>query len=377
MGAPASSSPFLCVVAEHAVSVSETFIQDHIDKLPCRTIFLNGRCPMLGSRPAPPVVGRLFSSRLWRPSDQAVTGAYARAFRRLRVDVVLAEYGPAGVMVLDACRTLGIPLVVHFHGYDASLREVVQRHAAGYRAVFEGAAAIVAVSRAMEATLIALGAPASKVHCNPYGIDCARFAGGNPAAAPPVLLAVGRLVEKKGPLLTLRAFAAVHRRRPEARLRMIGDGPLWRECASLVSELGLEKAVTMLGAQPHAVVSEEMRRARGFVQHSLEASSGDSEGTPVAVLEAGATGLPVVSTRHGGIPDVVIEGETGFLVAEGDVEGMAAALERLVTDPALASRLGAAARLRVSTHFSTRERLACLWSIVESCARSRPAAGAR
>lgn len=374
-GHAAARSPMLCIVAEHPVSVSETFIQDHIDMLPCRTVFLHGRRPMLGHRPAPPFVGRLVSSRLWRRSDRAVTRAYTQAFRRVRADVVLAEYGPAGVMILDACRTLGLPLVVHFHGYDASIREVMQRHAAGYRAVFEDAAAIIAVSRAMEAKLVAFGAPPSKVHYNPYGVDCARFVGGDPAAAPPVLLAVGRLVEKKGPLLTLRAFAAVHRKHPEARLRLIGDGPLRRECTSLVRALGLEKAVTILGTQPHAVVSEELRQARGFVQHSVEASSGDREGTPVAVLEAGATGLPVVSTRHGGIPDVVIDGDTGFLVAEGDVAAMAAAMERLVADPVLASRLGDAARRRVCTHFSTTDQLAALWAIIDSCVGFSPSPG--
>jgi colanic acid/amylovoran biosynthesis glycosyltransferase len=363
------SRPSLCIVAEHPVSVSETFIQDHIDSLSAETVFLHGRCPMIGPRPAPPLVGRLFSSRFLPRPDWTATRAYEHAFRRIRPDVVLAEYGPAGVMVLDACRTLGIPLVVHFHGYDASLREVVERYADGYRTMFETADAIVAVSRSMEARLVALGASPTKVRYNPYGVDCDRFRGGDPAAAPPVLVAVGRLVEKKGPLLTIRAFAAVHRTYTDARLRVIGEGPLRHECVRLVRELGLQHAVTLLGAQPHAVVAQEMRRARAFVQHSLEASTGDSEGTPVAVLEAGATGLPVVSTRHGGIPDIVIDGDTGLLVAEGDVEGMATAMARLVTDPARASRLGAAARRHVSTHHARGERLATLWSILASCVR--------
>jgi glycosyltransferase involved in cell wall biosynthesis len=362
----------LCIVAEKPPGVSETFIQDHIDKLPGRVVFLHGWRPMLGSQPVLPFVRRLLYSvgrRLLRHHpDRAITGAYAYAFRKHGAAVVLAEYGPSGVMVLEACRVAGIPLVVHFHGYDASRRDVLEEYAAGYRAVFENAAAVIAVSRAMQSRLISLGARASKVHYNPYGIDCTRFTGGDPAAAPPVFLGVGRLVEKKGPLLTLRAFEAVRRKHPEARLRLIGDGPLWRECQSLVQKLGLNDAVAMLGAQPHAVVSEEMRRARCFVQHSLEAPSGDCEGTPVAILEAGATGLPVVSTRHGGIPDVVIEGETGLLVAEGDAMGMARAMARVVTDPALASRLGLAAQLRVSTHFSTERRLATLRSIIESCA---------
>ena len=90
------------------------------------------------------------------------------------------------------------------------------------------------------------------------------------------------------------------------------DGPLMSECRRLAQVLGIEQSVTFLGAQAPAVVREEMRSVRCFVQHSVEAASGDCEGTPVAIIEAGATGLPVVATRHGGIPDVVIEGRVAL-----------------------------------------------------------------
>jgi glycosyltransferase involved in cell wall biosynthesis len=102
----------------------------------------------------------------------------------------------------------------------------------------------------MEKRLVSLGAPAAKVHYNPCGVDCSTFTPSDPAAAPPVFLAVGRLVEKKGPLLTLQAFALVRRVHPEALLRMIGDGPLLGECQTLIRRLGLGEAVTMLGQQP-------------------------------------------------------------------------------------------------------------------------------
>jgi glycosyltransferase involved in cell wall biosynthesis len=112
-----------------------------------------------------------------------------------------------------------------------------------------------------------------------------------------------------------------------------------------------------------------MRAGRCFVQHSIEAASGDSEGTPVAVLEAGATGLPVVSTRHGGIPEVVIDGRTGLLVDEGDWQGMARAMATLAANPRLAAQLGAEARQHVEEHFSIDRSIARLWRIVESCAK--------
>src|SRR5438132_3366189 len=114
-----------------------------------------------------------------------------------------------------------------------------------------------------------------------------------------------------------------------------------------------------------------MRRARCFVQHSIVAPSGDSEGTPVSILEAGATGLPVVSTRHAGIPDVVIEGETGFLVDEGDVHGMAEYMLRMIKEPELAGRMGAVAQKHIQENFSRARSLNRLWSIIESCIEAK------
>ncbi len=361
----------ICVVALTQITVSETFIQDHVTRLPGRVSFLHGWRPTIGSRPALPLLRRLFYAcerrLLGYPPSRAIDRAYAYAFRKQRAALVLAEYGPTGVMVLGACQALGIPLVVHFHGYDASVRDVLEEHAEAYRSLFERASALVAVSHAMERKLISLGAPASKIHYIPYGIDCSKFTGGDPAGAPPLFLAVGRLVDKKGPLHTIRAFGIVHRQHPEALLRIIGTGPLWNECQNVIRELRLGDAVTMLGAQPHATVCSEMRRARCFVQHSLEAPNGDCEGTPVAVMEACATGLPVVSTTHGGIPDVIVNRETGLLVSEGDWEGMGRAMASMVADPVLAGRLGAAGRARVTERFAVESSIARLASVLESC----------
>jgi len=302
--------------------------------------------------------------------QKETTAGYVAAFRRSRPDAVLAEYGTTGVSTMDACRHLHIPLIVHFHGYDASVRAVLEEHAETYPALFQEAAAIIAVSRAMERKLIVLGAPPEKVHYNPYGINCDDFSGAYPSSAPPVFLSVGRFIEKKAPQLTLKAFASVHRSVPEARLRMIGDGPLLDECRELAGDLKIEAAVTFLGAQPHTVVREEMRIARCFVQHSVEAANGDCEGTPLGILEAGASGLPVVSTRHAGIPDVVVEGETGFLVDEGDVDGMAENMLTVAQDPELAGRLGRAARRHIENHFSEERSFERLVEIMKSCLNS-------
>ena len=363
----------VCVVTTYLPTVSETFIRGHIDRLPTKTILVHSWPPSIGDEPVlslPTRVAYKIRKRIARNGTMnETTAAYVKAFQRWRADVVLAEYGTTGVLVMEACRKLTIPLIVHFHGYDASVREVIAEHAISYRQMFDQAMAIIAVSRAMERKLITLGAPPEKVHYNPYGINCREFGGANPENAPPVFLAVGRFVEKKAPQITLKAFADTHRVLPTARLRMVGDGPLLDECRELAKSLQIEQAVAFLGAQAHEVVREEMRGARCFVQHSMEASNGDCEGTPLGILEAGASGLPVVSTRHAGIADVVIENETGLLVDERDVKGMTENMVRLARDPEFAGRLGRAARQRIANCFSEKRSFGRLLEIINSSQR--------
>jgi len=361
----------LCVVTPYLPSPTETFIRGHIEDLPARVVLVHGWRPSIGDQPI--LSGpRLAVYKLWRTLtsaglDSETTAAYLQAFRRHNVEAVLAEYGEMGVLAGEACRLAGVPLIVHFHGYDASVHSVLEQHAKTYPEMFKQAAAVIAVSRSMQKKLITLGAPPDKVHYNPCGVDCEEFGGGDPASASPTFIAIGRFTEKKGPHITLSAFAQVYQIRPEARLRMIGDGPLLDDCKNLAEQLGVSDAVTFLGGQPPDVVRQELRSSRGFVQHSVESSTGDCEGTPVSILEAGATGLPSVSTRHAGIPDVVIEGETGFLVDERDLDGMAQHILRLVDEPALAKRMGLAARAQIEKHFSKEQRLGNLWRIIESC----------
>jgi len=243
---------------------------------------------------------------------------------------------------------------------------MLERYGAQYEKLFDQAVALIANSKPMQSALLALGAPAERTHYLPNGVDPNRFRVGAPDQAPPTFLAVGRFVEKKAPQLTIAAFASVWRRHPEARLRMIGDGSLLGPCQDLARGLGVDEAVVFLGTQPHDVVAEEMRRVRAFVQHSLVASDGNSETMPNSILEASASGLPVVATRHAGIPEAVADGHTGFLVDERDVESMARHMERLVMDPTLAANVGRAGRRRMEEQFSIDSRIARYWEIIRT-----------
>ena len=352
-------------------SPSETFLEAQASRLPAEVsvVYLN--------RPRRSFTGRSPISRAWRLAFKMFMGrlwsrktaeSIERELKENRPDVVLAQYGPIGVEVVGLCKKLRVPMVVHFHGYDASTTAVLRRHAKSYRKMFADASRVIAVSEAMRRRLQTLGAADRRIRYNPCGIDCELFSAASPATASPNFLAVGRFTHKKAPQVTIRAFAKAARDRPDATLRMIGEGPLLAECKALADSLNIADRVVFLGAQPHHVVQAEMRKARCFVQHSVVAPNGDSEGTPVAILEAGASGLPIVSTRHAGIPDVVEENETGFLVDEYDVEGMAEHMRRFGEDPELAGRIGNAARQHVAENFSMEKHIARLYSILEEAA---------
>jgi colanic acid/amylovoran biosynthesis glycosyltransferase len=375
----------IALVQDRPNAVSETFIRAHAERLP-------GVVAVFHSQKGLPAVdgravvtpgwwaragGRLTARLRRRDSPGAPDRAWEIAIAGVAANVTLAEYGTTGTLVDGACQRVNAPLVVHFHGFDASITEIIERKAAEYRRMFGRAAAVIAVSRAMERQLLRLGCPREKLIYNPCGVDCARFAGADPASANPHFVAVGRMVEKKAPHLTLASFARVVAECPTARLRLIGDGVLLGVCRDLAAALGIDHAVTFLGAQPHEIVAQEMRQARALVQHSVTASNGDSEGTPVAVLEAGAMGLPVVSTRHAGIPDVVADGITGFLVDERDVQEMARHMLTLVRNPVLSSQTGRNAAAHVRRYFTVEQSIGRLARILRAAAHRQDMAAVR
>jgi len=356
--------------------VSETFLRAHVDRLSEQRVVLAGRHPDYrladGTLAIPPPAMDLLS-RAGRKVRRKFFGeskedAVAEWISRQGMDVLLAEFGHIGAAIAPSCESAGVPLVVHFHGLDASNHKILEKFAEPYQRMFQSAAAIVAVSRAMKAKLISLGAPEEKIALNYYGVDFDRFNATDPAANPPTLVGVGRFVEKKAPHLTILAFAKIADQFPEARLILAGDGALYGPCQAMIDAVGLKDRIEFPGSVSHDQVASLMAGARAFVQHSIVASDGDSEGTPVAILEAGAAGLPVIATRHAGIPDVVIENETGLLVDEFDVETMAEHMGTLLRDPGEASRLGARARSYIQSNHTMDKSLSGLREILTSAA---------
>jgi glycosyltransferase involved in cell wall biosynthesis len=195
-----------------------------------------------------------------------------------------------------------------------------------------------------------LGCASHRIHVIPYGIDLTYFTPQprNPAARPTVeLLAVGRLVDKKAPYLTLIAFARAFAGNPALRLTYAGDGPLLEVVQRLTAVHGLEHVVRFLGPQPPEVIRTLLQETDVFVQHSVNTHAGDSEGLPLSILEAQAMSVPVLSTHHAGIPETITDGENGYLVRQNDTDTMAERILTLAADPGLRQRMGLAGRQNV------------------------------
>ncbi len=295
--------------------------------------------------------------------------------RIYRPNVLIAEFGFHAIRMMNAATWSGIPLVVQFHGSDAfANRRTTPDLLERYRRLFKLASRVIVKSEPMRDQLLRFGASPGQLVISPCGADSSLFYGGCPGDASPLFIAVGRFVPKKAPLLTIRAFAESCSLLPkdlarELRLVMVGDGPLLSASRSLVCELNLESQITFLGLCSPAEVAELMRTGRAFVQHSMVAPDGDSEGSPVSIVEAQLSGLPVISTRHAGIPEVVVDGETGYLVREGDVSGMAALIARLAEDADLAAKLGRSGCIRARSSFTTRHHIDQVASVVHDASR--------
>jgi glycosyltransferase involved in cell wall biosynthesis len=304
----------------------------------------------------------------WVPGPESDDTAIVAGFlEEQQFDVVLAEYGTTAAGITSACERAGIPLVTHFHGFDASRRSILESYEKAYMEMFAYASRIVAVSHDMRQRLLKLGCPPEKLIISPCGPDNA-FLHLPTALNSNQVVAVGRLVEKKSPNLLILAFHKVLARHPDLCLTIVGDGPLRLTCEELIETLGLEDNIRLVGA----ATSEEIRRYMSdsflFAQHSIVASDGDSEGTPVAIMEASAAGLPVVATRHGGITDVIVEGQTGLLVDEHDVDGMSDSIGVLASNRTLAREMGLRGRARIAASFTLERHIADLAAVLRDAA---------
>lgn len=360
----------LAIISPARNVYSETFIQAHKEMvndevfyyygghlpryLEAKYSFISGRSRLINALKAK-VLGKF---------ESGLEYALYHSFKKEKIDVVLAEYGPTGEAVLSVCKASKLPLIVHFHGYDASRFKTISDHAE-YKNIFEYAHKVIVVSQVMSEKLIKLGCSKDKIVLNPCGPN-QQFFKLRPSCQSHTFIGIGRFVDKKAPYYTILAMSEVLKSHPDARLILAGEGPLKNMCQNLVSYLGLEKVISFPGIISSDEYRVYLKDSLAFVQHSVTAEDGDMEGTPVAILEASAAGLPVVSTRHAGIPDVIQDGVTGFLVNEHDVMGMTNAMLKCLENPLMAKRMGELGKENIRTYFSMERHIGIIDELVNS-----------
>jgi glycosyltransferase involved in cell wall biosynthesis len=276
--------------------------------------------------------------------------AFIKSIKKHKIQVVLAQYGTTAHRIVKICSYLEVPLVTHFHGFDASVKEVVKR-CNNYKKVFAYSSKVIAVSRTMERMLIDIGCPKEKIVYNPCAPQT-EFMEIIPEFLKKQFISIGRFTNKKAPYYTIFAFKKVLEKYPDAHLFMAGDGELLNTCKNIIKLYNMQSQVTFLGVITSVKFRSLLKESLAFVQHSVTAVNGDMEGTPVAILEASIAGLPVISTFHAGIPDVVVHGKTGLLCEEHDVETMSKHMLQVLDDVSFAKQLGQAGKKYIKQNFS-------------------------
>lgn len=364
----------IALLSPNQNAYSETFIQAHKNRLNGKVYFYYS-----GILPTKLEGGNLINSRRLRILD-IIKGhfnlnkfslpeiALINSFKKNKIDVILAEYGDTAQKALKICKHLNLPLIVHFHGYDASVFEII-KNTNNYKEVFETAGFVVVVSKKMHQDLLNFGCPEQKLIYNVCGPND-EFFNVQPNFSKQQFIAIGRLVDKKAPYYLILSFLKVIKKFPKAKLIMAGDGPLLDTCKNLVIYYSLEANVSFVGVISPEEYRDYLSVSLAMVQHSIKADNGDSEGTPVGILEASAAGLTVISTKHAGIPDVIIDGITGLLVEEHDVDGMAENMIQLLKDPEIAKEMGAKGKLNIKENFTLKRHIDVLDELIEKAVNS-------
>ena len=305
--------------------------------------------------------------RIWSLLDRRRFGRQAsnrlfacRVASRAPYDVVQCHFGPAGIFAqtlrdVDALRG---PMVTMFHGYDVC--QYVRQHGPDvYKHLFARGDLFICPSEFVRKRLIAAGCPAEKVRKFKLGTDLKRFSFKErtvDSSGAIRLVTVARLTEKKGLEYSIRAVAKLSQRFAKLEYNIIGDGDLRPELTQLIEALGVGSTVHLLGWKPQEEMDLLLDQSHVFVLASVESRNGDIEGLPAVLLEAQAMGLPVVCTRHSGLPEGILDGKSGFLVPERDVDALAECLADVISRSEAWPEMGRQGRAFVENEYDLNQR---------------------
>lgn len=377
--APELGKPVVLVYRDRLLAPSETFILAQAEGLKRFTPFYVGSSRLSSSLDLPSERSAVFNGGGVRGSLQeawfklSALGAAPLASKLsvLNPQLLHAHFGPDGTRSLSLARALKVPLVVTFHGFDATTRErplrlsyYWQQYRYRKQRMKREGALFLAVSRFVRSKLLEHGFPAEKVVVHHVGVDTSLFRPNRNIERENVVLFVGRLVANKGCDFLIRAVAEVQRSHPAApELVVIGDGPQRPTLESLAHSIGCR--CRFLGALPQPQVREWMNRARVFSVPSVTIETGASEGFGLALAEAQAMGTPVASFMTGGIPEAVAHGVTGLLAPERDWRMLASHVASLTTDRAMWRAFSTSARGRVKDMFDLHRQCCALEALYD------------
>lgn len=304
----------------------------------------------------PRLLGDLLQPRPWNRRELITTSLIAKKIASVKADVLHVHFGTLAARLNRLSRHVsGVPpMITSWHGYDANIIPKI-RGSDMYLDFFRSNGIHTIGSCFMRNRLLELGAQEASLSIVPMGIDLQKFAyieRSRLENAPLRLLSVGRLTEVKGHAQLIEAVHRLAQRDISVQLRIVGEGDLRETLERLIRKLSLQETVVLIGAIQSQQVVEEMHSADVFVLTGIEASDGRVESQGVVYAEAQATGLPVIASVIGGVPDSLLDGQTGLLCQPGDVEAIARAIERFVIDPALIRTFGVNGRRYIEENFS-------------------------
>lgn len=275
--------------------------------------------------------------------------------KRSSYDIIHCHFGwngQKGVLLREIGAIQG-KLIATFHGIDMTryLQEAGDRI---YDRLFDTGDLFLPISERWKHRLIELGCNEKKILVHRMGIDCKKFSftpRGLRTNSPVRIVTIARLVEKKGVEYGIRAVVKLHKAKPNIEYHIVGEGPLREDLQQLIQELDAGDTVKLQGLKHQQEIVEILDNADILLAPSVTSKDGDQEGIPVALMEAMAKGLPILSTLHSGIPELIENGVSGFLVPEGDVDALAEKLDYLIEHPEIWAEIGRASRAYVEKHY--------------------------
>ncbi len=271
-------------------------------------------------------------------------------------DIIHCQFGTLGpnAVLLHRIGASKGKIVTSIRGYDVTV--YLKKHPGIYDELFREGNLFLPVCEFLKERSIKEGCEEKKILVHYSGIDCSKFEyrqRHRVLGEPIKVLTIARLIEKKGVMFAIDAVARLLSKGEQIEYSVVGDGTLREKLQLFIEEKGVQKQVRLLGRKTHEEVKTLLEESHVLLAPSLTAEGGDQEGIPNAIKEAMASGLPVISTFHSGIPELVTDGVSGLLVRERDAAAIADALAYLISHPEICNEMGQAGRKQVELRFDT------------------------